>query len=82
MLNPSCSTPPATAEALRAAFCADGFHAGKPPALPLEALAIDLNTYRRQRCPRCGRRLDAAPWTNGDGYRLLCSCRCGYAVEA
>jgi hypothetical protein len=75
------TTPPATATALRSQLHAEGFRPGIPAGLDPEDLAIDLNTYRRQRCPRCGRRLDAAAWTDGRAYRLLCSCQCGYAVE-
>jgi hypothetical protein len=71
-----------TAEGLARQFQAEGFASGVPYGLPAEALAIDLTCYSRQRCPSCRKRLGVRPWTDGARYRLLCSCRCGFGVEA
>jgi hypothetical protein len=75
-------TMPATAEALRSLFRAEGFRPGVPAHLPAEALAVDLNCFRRMRCPQCRKSVAVRPWTDGARHRLLCSCRCGYATEA
>jgi hypothetical protein len=82
MLKSQPIAPPATAEALVALFRAEGFNPGTPPGLDPEVLAIDVNCYRRMRCPRCGGRLAVEPWTDGASYRLLSFCKCLFAVEA
>ena len=83
MRNGNPTTVPATAEALRALFAAEGFSPGPPPGLPAEVLMIDLHANRGRRCPRCRKRLAAEPWSDGVCHRLLCGCTaCAFGEEA
>jgi hypothetical protein len=60
-----------------------GWRDGAPLSVPSEVVLIDLTTYRRMRCPKCGQRgFKAVPQHNAAGaYRVLCSCRTCPHVE-
>ena len=48
-----------------------------PPGVPVEAVVIDWNVYKRLRCAGCGRRgLEIIPQHNVEtgGYRVKATC--------
>jgi hypothetical protein len=63
--------------ALDRAFRATGH---RPIAL---ALISDLNAIAEAGCPACEQRgtTEVVPY-QGDGWRLLCTCECGFSWEA
>ena len=61
----------------------DGWMDGAPLSVSSEVVLVDIRTYRRLTCARCGKRgMKAVPQHNGERYRVLCSCRTCRHVEA
>ncbi len=55
---------------------ANAWQDGAPLSVPSETVLLDIRTYRRLKCPGCGKRgMKATPQHRGDEYRILCSCR-------